>query len=98
MNRERWSALMKAFGFASYEETYGLLATAYAEKHRHYHTAQHIQACLRHLDTCASQADASEEIELALWFHDAIYKPLSRWNENKSADWAVRFLSVNDAD
>ena len=35
------------------------------------------------------------EVELALWFHDAIYKPFSGSNESDSADWAKAFLKLN---
>lgn len=97
MKRERWSKLMGAFGFGANEATFHSLCKAYSEKHRHYHTGEHVQACLKHLDVCAAQADHPEEIEIALWFHDAIYKPLSRDNERKSADWASAFLSANSA-
>lgn len=31
-------------------------------------------------------------VALALWYHDAIYWPWSQHNEERSADWAVRFL------
>ncbi|BEU95934.1 hypothetical protein ACDW_16390 [Acidovorax sp. DW039] len=31
-------------------------------------------------------------VELALWFHDAIYWPWSHHNEERSAVWAQRFL------
>lgn len=32
------------------------------------------------------------ELALAIWFHDAIYKPFSNTNEADSAAWAERFL------
>lgn len=97
MDIARWQALMEGFGFDANEQTFHSLTAAYAEKHRHYHSGEHLQACLRHLDACAEQADNPMEIELALWFHDAIYRPLSGDNERKSADWAARFLVANGA-
>jgi predicted metal-dependent HD superfamily phosphohydrolase len=95
MNLERWSELMAAFGFVANEGTFRSLVAAYSEKHRHYHTLEHIRACLQHLDICAAQTNERKEVELALWFHDAIYRPLSGKNEQKSADWATSFLLSN---
>ena len=81
------------------DDVYSSLASAYAEPHRRYHTAHHIEDCLAQLDAAADIADAPEEVELALWFHDAVYKPVSSRNELRSAEWAQRFLrsaSVDD--
>jgi predicted metal-dependent HD superfamily phosphohydrolase len=44
------------------------------------------------LDGVASLTHRPQEIELALWFHDAIYKPTSSKNELESAEWARAFL------
>lgn len=68
------------------------LVAAYSEAHRYYHTVKHIDDCLAQLDEAASIAEAPEEVELALWFHDAIYKPTSPKNEQASAEWARSFL------
>lgn len=97
MNTERWSRLMTAWGFAPNEEAYRSLVGAYSEKHRHYHTVEHINACLKHLDICAAQVHKPHEVELALWFHDAVYDPLSSKNEQKSSEWALAFLTANSA-
>lgn len=97
MNSERWSRLMEAWGFEPNRETFEALLSAYSEKGRHYHTAEHVSACLRHLDACLAQVEFPREVEIALWFHDAIYKPLSSNNEKESADWAASFLSEQGA-
>ncbi len=97
MNIDRWFRLMGAFGFDNNEGTFRSLLSAYSEKHRHYHTIEHVADCLRHLDTCSAQIKEPREVELAIWFHDAIYNPLSGKNERKSADWAASFLSINSA-
>ena len=68
-------------------DLFAQLSAAYAEPHRAYHTAQHIDECLHHLD---ASGEAAPEIELALWFHDAIYDPKAHDNEARSAEWAAR--------
>lgn len=97
MKLERWKTLMTALRFNHNEAVFQSLIAAYAQKHRHYHTAVHIDACLQQLDRCTQQAGQPAEIEIALWFHDAIYRPLSGDNERKSAEWASRFMIENSA-
>lgn len=86
---------MTAFGLAENRLTYDALIKAYAEKHRAYHTFDHIAACLSHFDAVKDQIDHPLEVELALWFHDAIYKPFSSSNEKDSAIWAQEFFELN---
>jgi predicted metal-dependent HD superfamily phosphohydrolase len=68
------------------------LVAAYSERHRHYHTLQHLRECLAHCDAAASLALRPAEVELALWFHDAIYDPQRADNEERSAEWAWRSI------
>lgn len=92
----RWTGLMDAFGLPANSETYAALIAAYTEPHRAYHSMTHIDACFRHLTASEDLAERPREIELALWFHDAIYKPFSATNEEDSAEMAKMFLQDND--
>jgi len=60
----------------------------YSESHRKYHTLRHLEECLSHLDEVRHLAVRPAEIELALWFHDAIYDVRRHDNEELSAEWA----------
>lgn len=68
------------------------LARRYSEPHRHYHTLQHVHACLTWLDWMAGTAQRVAEVELALWFHDAVYLPGMCGNEQASAELARQVL------
>jgi predicted metal-dependent HD superfamily phosphohydrolase len=61
------------------------LSTRYGEPHRCYHTLAHVDACLVWLDWFCASAEHPEEVELALWFHDAVYAVEGRGNEQRSA-------------
>lgn len=69
------------------------LLARYAEPHRAYHTAQHLEECREHFDRARSLAADPGAVQLALWFHDAIYDTRSAHNEEESAAWAVRVLA-----
>ncbi|MCB1582044.1 MAG: N-methyl-D-aspartate receptor NMDAR2C subunit [Xanthomonadales bacterium] len=84
---------MQALRVEHSTDLYQTLYEAYAEKHRHYHTQKHIDAMLKHFDAVSDLAIQPAELELAIWFHDAVYKPLSKSNELESAQWAKQFLS-----
>ncbi|XOB90885.1 hypothetical protein ACMC9M_11080 [Pseudomonadota bacterium 24LQ007] len=95
MNQTRWQTLMSALGLPPSEECYHALRAAYSAKHRFYHTVDHIDAMLTHFDGVKEIAEKPEELELAIWFHDAVYKPLSKTNELDSANWAQAFLTAH---
>ncbi len=73
-------------------ELWAALTGRYQEPHRHYHTLQHLDACLRHLARLNAPSQRPHEIALALWFHDAIYDIGASDNEQRSADWAQAAL------
>ena len=61
------------------------LIARYDEPHRRYHTVQHLDECFARLDEARSSAQHVHEVELALWFHDAVYDTHRADNEAKSA-------------
>ena len=67
--------------------TWQQLASIYSEPHRHYHTLDHVAACLNWLDHYRHLANDPLTMELALWAHDVIYDPRASDNEARSADW-----------
>ena len=60
----------------------------YAEPHRHYHTRQHLAECFEKIRDIIALAEHPAEVEIGLWFHDAIYDTRRHDNEERSADWA----------
>ena len=91
--QSRWKNLCESLDITSDEEIFDKLIKAHAERHRAYHTLDHIAACLKHLDGVKSETERPQEIEMALWFHDAVYQPFSTTNEEDSAKWAVDWLT-----
>ena len=84
---------MRGFGVADHPEMFERITKAYAEPHRHYHTAVHIEACLGEFGSVRSLARSGPEVEAALWFHDVIYDTRASDNELRSAEMASRFLA-----
>jgi predicted metal-dependent HD superfamily phosphohydrolase len=68
------------------------LLALYAEPHRHYHNQRHIADCLVEFDGAAHLVTDPTAVEVAIWFHDAIYDTRAPNNEERSAELAVDWL------
>ncbi len=73
------------------------LLACYAEPQRAYHTLQHLAECLAAFEPVRALAPHAAEVELALWFHDAIYDVHRHDNEAQSARWAGEALRAGGA-
>ena len=60
----------------------------YSSKNRYYHNLMHIYTMLQKASENKSQIKNYNEVLFAIWFHDIIYIPTSKKNEEKSADFA----------
>jgi predicted metal-dependent HD superfamily phosphohydrolase len=93
--QDRWlrlwhSARCSGNGAVWYEK----LKQAYAEPQRHYHNQQHISECLAEFDGAKHLSQQPAAVELALWFHDAVYDPKAADNEERSAALAGNCLEI----
>ncbi|WP_103502121.1 MULTISPECIES: hypothetical protein [unclassified Streptomyces] len=68
------------------------LLDRWSEPHRVYHSLSHLRAVLGRLDELSGHAADPAAVELAAWFHDAVYEPGSGDNEERSALLAERAL------
>lgn len=91
---QRWLALGQKLGQTSpiWETEGQRLIRSWSRWPRKYHNTPHLLACLKHFSQIQDQLQNPLAVELALWFHDAIYWPWLARNEEKSAEWAVGFL------
>ncbi len=85
----RWATAWQAVGAQRIDPSLReALLSRWNEPARHYHTARHLGECLQHFTAVRDEADHPAEVELALWFHDAVYDLQAHDNEVRSADWA----------
>lgn len=88
IDRAAWSASWQQLGARDAgEELHRRLVACWSEKHRHYHTLQHLRECFEQFEAARGDAVRPAEIAIALWFHDAFYDPKRDDNELRSARW-----------
>jgi predicted metal-dependent HD superfamily phosphohydrolase len=92
VNYARWSDACAEVGVAAHERDYRRVRRAWRSMGRHYHTLVHLESCLREFDAVKHLALRRAEVELALWFHDAVYRSWRRDNEAQSAALAADLL------
>lgn len=91
--RSRWRSFTRRFGAGvDADAIWDGLHTHYSEAWRHYHNWGHIQACLAQLDIWPVSPANPDEVEAAIWFHDAIYRIGASDNEVRSAELSQQRL------
>jgi predicted metal-dependent HD superfamily phosphohydrolase len=81
-----WHALWTRLGAHGDPATvFADLARRYSEPQRAYHTLDHVSHCLAELRDAQTPPASRDAIEFALWFHDAVYDPRAKDNEEASA-------------
>lgn len=92
--KDRWESVwQKLNAHAVPQEVFEELLNAYSAANRFYHNLIHIEDCLSIFDETKSLCVHPEEVELAIWFHDAVYDTTRNDNEQKSAEWAVSAIN-----
>ncbi len=99
LSPERWARLWPAAAEEKLvAECFRQLVALYSEPHRHYHNQQHIADCLAEFDRARELARQPISVELAIWFHDAVYDTRAADNEERSAQLALAWLSRTHAE
>jgi predicted metal-dependent HD superfamily phosphohydrolase len=91
---ERWRGFWKraqATGDAG--APFEALSACYREPHRAYHTLRHIEHCLEEFEAVRGEARDPVAVELAIWYHDAVYDTHRRDNEERSAVLAEKLAA-----
>ena len=65
----------------------------YESFERTYHNLEHIHQCLWELDQVNDFSLDKATVELAIWFHDLVYDPTSKKNEERSQSLMKQMLS-----
>ncbi len=96
--REAWEALFaqlnvkEEIAIELWQELYGY----YSESHRAYHNLNHLYDLFLKLEK--QEAHDPSSVSLAIWYHDIIYRPLNKKNEEESAKLCDEKLSAIGTD
>ncbi len=96
----RWSEIFTELGLVADPEVHAELRRHYSDPARAYHTLHHVAECLEIFEAQRALVQRPQELELAIWFHNAIFDVRRADNELRSAEWAQRCLlqaGANDA-
>jgi predicted metal-dependent HD superfamily phosphohydrolase len=94
----RWLAAWAALRLPIPEgAAFNEILARYREPQRAYHTDQHLAECLDWFDRVRERATEPQRLEMALWYHDAVYWPRRSDNERASAALASAHLATAGA-
>jgi predicted metal-dependent HD superfamily phosphohydrolase len=94
--QEKWASLLQNWNIApaAAQALFNDLVQRYTAASRHYHNLDHIAFVLQIIEELRPLAHDFPALQLAAWFHDAVYEPGAADNEEQSAALAERALTA----
>jgi predicted metal-dependent HD superfamily phosphohydrolase len=99
--RNNWFSLWQDLSLKNHRlgyEVFTNLINTYSQVARHYHNLEHIEEMLSLLEQLPDIVQNIQVLKLSTWFHDYIYHPQAKNNEELSAIYAERVLSQLNID
>lgn len=92
--QQSWVRLLEKYRVDSTQSlpVFNVLAAAYGSTDRHYHNLEHLEEMFRVTGRLITITDDPKTIQLAIWFHDAVYDSRAKDNESRSAELAIALL------
>ncbi|MCS6865224.1 MAG: hypothetical protein RMJ56_13145 [Gemmataceae bacterium] len=92
--RQRWQRTIEQLRIdgAAAQPVWEVLRAAYSAPERYYHNLEHLTEMFAIVDRLASRLVHPVAVELAVWFHDAVYDTHATNNEQRSGELAVDLL------
>ncbi len=89
-----WSKLMQKYETPLEESrtVFFDIAVRYAKRGRYYHTAKHLCQLFLLLERVGEKLTRPEAVMWAVFYHDIIYNPLRKDNEERSAKYARKIM------
>jgi predicted metal-dependent HD superfamily phosphohydrolase len=94
--RQRWFELLAALKIdqTTAETLWEEIVQHYAEGRRVYHNLGHLYDLFKKMDRHQEDVTDIKAVELAIWYHDIVYDPMSKDNEEKSAILCAKRLKT----
>ncbi len=89
-----WIQLLEKYGLPASASmpVFRVLDAAYSSPDRHYHTFEHLNEMFLVAGKLSAITDDPRRVQLAIWFHDAVYNSHAKDNEVRSAELAENLL------
>ena len=92
--QQSWARLLDRFKVAPADAypVFDLLVAAYSAPDRYYHNLEHLNEMFRVAGRLVTITDDPTPVQLAIWFHDAVYDSRAKDNETRSAELVATLL------
>ncbi|KRX01950.1 hypothetical protein PPERSA_07595 [Pseudocohnilembus persalinus] len=89
--KEQWNLLVEDSQYA--QRWFWEIVNYYQQYQRYYHTLKHIQTLLKEKEIIKDKLKDEKVVSFAIFFHDIIYNPRDKYNEEKSAQLFENFYN-----
>ena len=89
-----WLEYLKGQGIDQIKQCFDLIEEQYSSRNRHYHNLGHLKNLVTQIQCATLPYEDRRTLIFTAFFHDLVYKPGSKNNEEESAQLAQYWLSI----